>query len=58
MARFPKCMSCKQFNIEKMSCEFHNKGIPKDIMNETKTCDKYNQKKVETDNDLPVASGR
>ena len=60
MAYVPKCLSCKQFNIEKMSCGIHNTGIPKDIMNEVKTCKNYNlaRAKNEGEDDLPVAKGR
>lgn len=58
MAYVPKCISCKQFNFEKMSCEIHSNGIPKDIMNEVKTCEHYSPEKVKSEDDLPIAKGR
>lgn len=58
MAYVPRCLSCKQFNDEKMSCEIHNEGVSKDIMNEVKTCKYYHPTKEKNEDDLPVAKGR
>lgn len=60
MARVPKCFGCKHFDIEKMTCIFFIDGyIPKDVMNELKSCKHYQiANDEEDDEDLPVATGR